>query len=40
MTPTAEQIQSNWIEFMSNIDTYITSPRKEKLVEFYEKCNK
>jgi hypothetical protein len=37
MKLTAEQIQSNWIEFMSNIDTHITSPRKEKLVEFYEK---
>jgi hypothetical protein len=33
----AVKIQSNWIEFMSNIDTHISSPRKEKLVEFYEK---
>ena len=33
----AVKIQSNWIEFMGNIDTYISSPRKEKLVEFYEK---
>jgi hypothetical protein len=37
MNLTAEKIQSNWIEFMSNIDTHISSPRKEKLVEFYEK---
>jgi hypothetical protein len=37
MNLTAEQIQSNWIEFMGNIDTYISSPRKEKLIEFYEK---
>jgi hypothetical protein len=37
MKLTAEKIQSNWIEFMSNIDTHISSPRKEKLVEFYEK---
>jgi len=33
----AEQIQMNWVEFMSNIDTYISSPRKEKLKSFYEK---
>jgi hypothetical protein len=37
MKLTAEKIQSNWIEFMSNIETYISSPRKEKLIEFYEK---
>jgi len=37
MSLTAEKIQMNWVEFMSNIDTYISSPRKEKLVEFYEK---
>ena len=36
MNLTAEKIQSNWIEFISNIDTYISSPRKEKLIEFYE----
>jgi len=34
---TAEQIQSNWEEFCENINTYISSPRKEKLLEFYEK---
>ena len=33
----AEQIQMNWVEFMSNIDTYISSPRKEQLKSFYEK---
>ena len=37
MKLTAEQIQMNWIEFMSNIDTYISSPRKEQLKAFYEK---
>ena len=37
MNLTAEKIQLNWVEFMSNIDTHISSPRKEKLVEFYEK---
>jgi hypothetical protein len=37
MNLTAEKIQSNWVEFMSNINTHISSPRKEKLVEFYEK---
>lgn len=33
----AEQIQMNWVEFISNIDIYISSPRKEKLKSFYEK---
>ena len=37
MKLTAEQIQMNWVEFMSNIDTYISSPRKEQLTKFYEK---
>ena len=36
MNLTAEQIQSNWEEFMGNIETYISSPRKEKLIKFYE----
>jgi len=36
MKLTAEKIQSNWIDFMSNIDTYISSPRKEQLTKFYE----
>jgi len=34
---TAEQIQDNWGEFLNNIETYISSPRKEKLLEFYKK---
>ena len=37
MTLTAEQIQSNWDIFIGNINAHISSPRKEKLVEFYEK---
>ena len=37
MKLTAEQIQANWEEFCKNIETYISSPRKEKLLEFYEK---
>ena len=36
MKLTAEQIQSNWEEFIGNIETYISSPRKEKLIKFYE----
>ena len=37
MKLTAEQIQSNWEEFCGNIETYISSPRKEKLLGFYKK---
>ena len=37
MKLTAEQIQNNWVEFLTNIETHISSPRKEKLVEFYKK---
>jgi hypothetical protein len=37
MNLTAEKIQSNWIEFNSNIETYITGDRKKKLLEFYKK---
>ena len=37
MQLTAEQIQQNWIQFLGYINDHITSPRKEKLVEFYEK---
>ncbi len=37
MKLTAEQIQMNWVEFMNNIDTHISSPRKEQLTKFYEK---
>jgi len=37
MKLTAEQIQENWNIFIGNIEKYISSPRKEKLLEFYEK---
>ena len=37
MNLTAEQIQENWDIFIGNINAYISSPRKEKLIEFYEK---
>ena len=37
MRTTAEQIQSNWDKFIGYIDTYISSPRKESLLEFYSK---
>ena len=36
MQLTAEQIQENWDIFIGNINAHISSPRKEKLVEFYE----
>lgn len=37
MKLTAEQIQNNWNEFLSYIEQYISSPRKEKLLAFYKK---
>jgi hypothetical protein len=37
MKLTAEQIQSNWIEFLDNIQKYITGERKRKLLDFYTK---
>jgi len=37
MKLTAEQIQSNWAEFLSNIEQHITGDRKEKLLAFYKK---
>ncbi len=37
MKLTAEQIQQNWIEFLSNIEQHITGDRKDKLLEFYKK---
>tara|TARA_R110000744_G_C19295022_1_gene555077 strand:+ start:234 stop:1010 length:777 start_codon:yes stop_codon:yes gene_type:complete len=37
MKLTAEKIQSNWVEFLSNIETHITGERKEKLLDFYNK---
>ena len=37
MNLTANQIQDNWSEFLSNIETYITKERKQKLLDFYKK---
>ena len=37
MTLSAEQIQANWIEFNTNIETFITGDRKQKLLDFYSK---
>jgi len=37
MNLTAQQIQENFTEFMSYIDTYISEPRKSALKNFYEK---
>jgi len=37
MKLTAEQIQENWNEFMSYIETYISEPRKTHLKDFYKK---
>ena len=37
MKLTAEEIQSNWNTLVGYIDKYISSPRKEKLLEFYNK---
>ena len=37
MQLTAEQIQSNWVELIGYIKDHIQSPRKEKLIKFYEK---
>lgn len=37
MKISAEQISLNWDTFISYIDKYISSPRKEKLIQFYEK---
>ena len=36
MKLSAEQIQENWTQFIHNIDSYISSPRKEQLIKFYE----
>ena len=33
----AEHIQANWEIFLTNIEEYISSPRKEKLLSFYKK---
>ncbi len=37
MKLTPEQIQDNWEIFLNNIEGYISSPRKEKLLDFYKK---
>jgi len=37
MKLTAEQIGENWETFIAYIDKYISSPRKEKLLDFYKK---
>ena len=37
MKLTAEEIKEGWDEFIQNIETYISSPRKEKLLDFYKK---
>ena len=37
MNLTAEQIQSNWNIFISNIEKYITGDRKQLLLDFYNK---
>ena len=37
MSLTAEQIQSNWVEFNNNIEQHITGDRKQKLLDFYKK---
>ena len=37
MQLTAEQIQENWEKLISIINQFISSPRKEKLIGFYEK---
>jgi hypothetical protein len=39
MILTAEQIHQNWLRLMGFIEDHISSPRKEKLIEFYEKYN-
>ena len=37
MKLTAEQIQSNWGEFIGNIEKHITGDRKQALLDFYKK---
>jgi hypothetical protein len=36
MDLTPEQIQQNYLDFLGCIDTYIASPRKERLLEYYK----
>jgi hypothetical protein len=37
MTLSAQEIQNNWLKLMTTIEEYVSSPRKEKLIEFYKK---
>ena len=37
MNLTPEQIKENWVEMLSYIKKHIQSPRKEKLLDFYNK---
>ena len=37
MKLSAQEIQNNWLKFTTTIEEYISSPRKEKLLEFYKK---
>ena len=37
MKLSAQEIQNNWLQLMTTIDEYISSPRKEKLIKFYNK---
>ena len=37
MKLSAEKIQSNWVEFNTNIEQHITGDRKQKLLDFYKK---
>ena len=37
MSLSAEQIQSNWEKFIGYINTYISDPRREKVLAFYKK---
>ena len=37
MNLSAEQIQSNWNKLLAYINTYISDPRREKLLDFYNK---
>ena len=36
MSLSAEQIQANWEKFVDYIYTYISDPRREKLLTFYK----
>ena len=37
MSLSAEQIQTNWNKFLAYINTYISDPRREKVLAFYKK---